>query len=72
MAYSAADIATVEAAILTATVEGVAEVQIGAQRVRTYSLAELQAQLEKMRTPTAAAQPHRGLYFTQLIPPGTG
>jgi hypothetical protein len=70
--YTAADIATIEAAILTAITDGVASVSVAGQSVQTYSLKELREMLAFVEGRLASARPHNFLKPIVTVPPGTG
>ena len=68
--YTAADIATIEAAILEAVVTGIASVSIGGQTVQTYSLKQLRELLEFVEQRIASGRPQNFLKVVQTVPPG--
>ena len=70
--FTESDRTAIKEAMVTAAVAGVAEVAIGSERVRAYSLDDLRKILEMINADLATAQPHFGLRITQLVPPGCG
>ena len=66
--------ADIEQALINSATEGVRTVSVDGLTVSSHSLAELieaKKFLDSQST-TSAAQPHRGLRFSRMIPPGGG
>lgn len=68
--YTAADVATIEAAILEAIVNGVASVSIAGQSVQTYSLKELREMLAFIEQRVSSSSPQNFMKVIQTVPPG--
>ena len=69
MAWTAATLALIEAAIVTAITEGVASVTIGNHAATTYTLAELRAMRAEIVAEIASSTAGRGLPKFQRLQP---
>ena len=70
--FTEADRTAVKTALITAATDGIAEVAIGSERVRSYTLDELRKILELINSDLSTVQPHFGMRLTRLVPPGCG
>jgi hypothetical protein len=70
--YTAADIATIEAAILTAITTGVASVSVAGQSVQSYSLKELREMLAFVESRVSASSPQTFMRMIKTVPPSCG
>ena len=72
MAFSAADIAAIEAAMVIAAVDGIASVTIDGQTVTARSLDELTRLLAMVRSQVTASATTGGMRIRTLVPPECG
>lgn len=72
MAFTAADVAAIEAAMVTAAVDGIASVTVDGQTVTARSLDELTRLLAMVRSQVVAADTSGGMRIRTLVPPGCG
>ena len=73
MAFTAADIAAIEAAMVVAAVDGIASVTVAGQTVTARSLDELRRLLELINSEVAANDTTTGgLRRRKLVPPECG
>lgn len=70
--FTTADRDAVKSAIITAATEGVAEVAVGSQRVRTYTLDELYKLLNVIVADLGSADTRFGMRMVKTVPPGAG
>lgn len=70
------DLESVQDAIRAAVISGFAELSLAGQVARRFTLAELRALLEDIKSDLddedVADKPHFGLRMTKLVPPGCG
>lgn len=70
--FTSADRDAVKTAILTAVSDGFADIRIGNQEVRTYTLGELQKLLQMMQSEVASSAAHGGMRSRRTVPPECG
>jgi tRNA A37 methylthiotransferase MiaB len=70
--FTESDRDAIKTAIITAATEGIAEVTIGGQQTRAYSLDELRKLLEVVQADLAGEYTSGGIRFVKTIPPAAG
>jgi hypothetical protein len=72
MAFTAADIAAIESAMVTAAVDGIASVTVDGNTVTNRSLDELRRLLEMVTAQVAGTSTTGGMRIRTLVPPECG